>query len=354
MRVVMHRPDGTVYVKDGPAPECGPRQVLVAGAYGWISSGTESGFLRKMRAQRSKDPKDYWLGYTASGTVLRAGAEAPGFEPGMPVAIYGSPHVYHATELPVGRNLAVPVPPGVPLWAAASAGLGAIALHGLRQINVTFGDVIVHYGLGPVGMLAVQLAEAMGATVIASDLSPERVAALNGIMPGRAHVAGQADLKALALEKTRGRGADAVVLAISGPKAVEDNLADLLRIRGRVSLLGGSDEFPKLKDAARKELDVKFVHAGGPGRRDPQYEVEGVDYPAGYVPWTEARNMEAFLRAVAAGKVQIAPLVSHCFPIDAAPAAWDLVVETPQKTLGVLVDLAPGQHPAPPARGDMC
>jgi len=354
MKIVMHRPDGSVYVAERPEPACGARQVSVRGAFGFISSGTEGGFLRAMRKEASKDPKHYQLGYTASGVVEAAGADAPGFVQDQRVAVYGSPHVCHATAQAVGRNLAVPVPDNVPLWAASSAGLGAIALHGLRQIGVTLGDVVVQYGLGPLGMLAGQLAEAMGADLIAVDLQPARVDLFNAILPGRAFVAGRVDLNELVKQHTRGRGADAVVMVISGNKAVEDNLPGLLRDRGRVSLLsGGAKAFPDLRGADRKELEVKYVHAGGPGRRDPVYEVEGVDYPVAFVPWTENRNMEAYLRMVAKGRVQVGPLISHCFTVDEAPQAWDLVIEHPEKTLGVLIDLDPGRHERPAARGDM-
>ena len=42
-----------------------------------------------------------------------------------------------------------------------------------------------------------------------------------------------------------------------------------------------------------KELDVRFSRSYGPGRYDPLYEIEGIDYPAGYVRWTERRNLAA-------------------------------------------------------------
>ena len=44
-------------------------------------------------------------------------------------------------------------------------------------------------------------------------------------------------------------------------------------------------------DYYEKELDLRFSRSYGPGRYDPKYEIEGVDYPAGYVRWTERRNL---------------------------------------------------------------
>ena len=58
-----------------------------------------------------------------------------------------------------------------------------------------------------------------------------------------------------------------------------------------------------------KELSLVLSRSYGPGRYDPQYEEEGVDYPVGYVRWTEQRNMEAFLGLLAAGAMDVASLI---------------------------------------------
>jgi predicted dehydrogenase len=63
----------------------------------------------------------------------------------------------------------------------------------------------------------------------------------------------------------------------------------------------------------------------GPGRYDPLYEESGIDYPIGYVRWTEQRNMEAFLGQCAAGRLDLQPLVTHRFPIERAEEAYQLI-----------------------------
>ena len=55
-----------------------------------------------------------------------------------------------------------------------------------------------------------------------------------------------------------------------------------------------------------KELDVRFSRSYGPGRYDDRYELEGIDYPVGYVRWTEKRNLESFLNLVARNQVEVA------------------------------------------------
>ena len=54
----------------------------------------------------------------------------------------------------------------------------------------------------------------------------------------------------------------------------------------------------------------------GPGRYDPDYEQQGHDYPIGFVRWTEQRNFQAVLHALATGALRTEPLISHRFPID--------------------------------------
>jgi predicted dehydrogenase len=87
-----------------------------------------------------------------------------------------------------------------------------------------------------------------------------------------------------------------------------------------------------------KELDFRISRSYGPGRYDASYEQEGRDYPYAYVRWTEQRNMEAVVALVAAGRLQVAPIVSHRFTIDEAPRAYELITgKGGEPFLGVLL-----------------
>jgi predicted dehydrogenase len=85
-----------------------------------------------------------------------------------------------------------------------------------------------------------------------------------------------------------------------------------------------------------KELAFRVSSSYGPGRYDPEYEERGRDYPLAYVRWTAQRNFEAVLDLMADGRLHIAPLVSHEFPFERAPDAYDLLTGG-EPSLGVVL-----------------
>ena len=63
----------------------------------------------------------------------------------------------------------------------------------------------------------------------------------------------------------------------------------------KVVIVGAVPTGFERKNYYRKELDLRMSCSYGPGRYDTNYEEKGIDYPAGYVRWTENRNMKAFI-----------------------------------------------------------
>src|SRR5208282_4285107 len=63
----------------------------------------------------------------------------------------------------------------------------------------------------------------------------------------------------------------------------------------------------------------------------------GHDYPLPYVRWTEQRNMQAFLELVAAGRLDVRPLISHRYPFEQALEAYDLITTCREPSLGVVL-----------------
>jgi polar amino acid transport system substrate-binding protein len=277
---------------------------------------------RKVRSQLNQVKA---LGYSTSGIVVGVGKGAEEFRAGDRIACAGAGFASHAETNFVPANLCARVPGAVSLEAACYTTVGAIALHGLRQSEARVGEVAAVIGLGLVGQLTVQLLKAAGCQVIGfdPDQSACRLARISG-----------ADRASLSVKEmvetcralTMGRGADCILIT-AGTKSNQpvELAADLARDRARVVVVGlvGMDVPRHLYYA--KEIELRVSRSYGPGRYDQQYEEGGIDYPIGYVRWTEKRNMEAFLSLAAQGKVNPVALTTHRFGIDQANEAYDVI-----------------------------
>src|SRR3954469_7527188 len=93
------------------------------------------------------------------------------------VKVYGNNnHGGHANYMCVPANTLVPLPEELSFSAGAAISCGTGTAYGaLRRLNISGNDTIALFGQGPVGLSATQLAAAMGARVIALDVSPERL-----------------------------------------------------------------------------------------------------------------------------------------------------------------------------------
>ena len=91
-----------------------------------------------------------------------------------------------------------------------------------------------------------------------------------------------------------GIGADRVFLVAGGSSNQPVELAArLARDRATIVDIGKCKLDLPWNDYYEKELELRFSRSYGPGRYDPRYELDGIDYPAGYVRWTERRNLHA-------------------------------------------------------------
>ena len=86
-----------------------------------------------------------------------------------------------------------------------------------------------------------------------------------------------------------------------------------------------------------KELDVRLSRSYGPGRYDRQYEERGIDYPIGYVRWTEHRNLAAFVRLLADGRVVVADLITERIPVERARDGYEKLLRGELHPLGVIL-----------------
>ncbi len=259
-------------------------------------------------------------------------------KPGDRVASNGN----HAEVVSVPVNLCAGVPDGVSLEHASFAVLGAIALQGVRLAQIELGETVLVIGLGLVGQLAVSLLNAAGCRVIGTD--PDRSKCELALRMGAAIAAPGISGTAVASE-TGGLGADAVVITASTKSNGPIELAaDAVRKRGRVVLVGVVGLELDRRPFYFKEAEFVVSCSYGPGRYDARYEELGQDYPAAYVRWTEQRNIAAVLQAMASGKLNVEPLISHRFPIDKALDAYEMVRSGSEPYLGVVLQYDPARQ----------
>lgn len=363
---------GGVVVAEVPAPNVGAKNILVAVEYSCISVGTElagitamaaplykralrhpekvmravemareQGIVRTVKRIRGMLAVGSPTGYSAAGRVIEVGSEVDGFRPGDRVACSGAGIANHAEVIDVPVNLAVRVPDKLSMDLAATTTLGAIALQGVRRVAPTLGETIVVVGLGILGQITAQLLHANGCRVIGVDLSSRRIALAkengmdHGVDPGcEDHVAA-------ILRLTDGVGADAVVVTAATPEhgVIRDAML-ACRKKGRVVLVGDVGLNLKREDFYQKELDFFISTSYGPGRYDPYYEEEGQDYPLPYVRWTENRNMEAYLRLLADGRIDLRNLAHEPYDVEQADEAYALLANEGEKPLLMLLRYA--------------
>jgi polar amino acid transport system substrate-binding protein len=277
------------------------------------------------------------LGYSAAGVVVEAGALVPGLRPGDRVACAGAGFANHAEFNAVPGNLLARIPDGVSDEEAAFATLGSIALQGQRLADPKLGEVFLVIGLGLLGQLAAQLLQANGCRVIGFDPAP--------VMVDRAREIGvkaetdAAAIESLCLAETGGHGVDGVLICAATASNDPVTLAGAVtRENGRVVAVGAVGTQLPRDPYFRKEIAFHISRSYGPGRYDAEYEIGGVDYPYGYVRFTEQRNMAAFLDLIAAGRIDVKRLITHRFGFDDALEAYSLIKgERKEPYLGIVL-----------------
>ena len=259
-----------------------------------------------------------------------------GYKVGDKVACAGGGYAVHAEYALVPQNLLALLPEQVDFESAAFTTLGAIALHGFRLSQAQLGETVGVIGLGLLGQLAVMLACAAGCQVFGVDLDESRVKLATQMGAIAVHRSSAVEA---ALAFSHGRGLDNILICADTPADDPVELAgEIARDRGHVVAIGAVGQTLPRKVYYTKELSFINSRSYGPGRYDPAYEESGQDYPIGYVRWSEGRNLEAFVKLLADKRVDVKPLITHRFPIEDAPAAYELITgKSNQPFLGVLL-----------------
>jgi predicted dehydrogenase len=375
VKQVLQDRSGLTVVRDVPPPPCAQGGLLVRNSFSAISSGTERARVtlsKKSLPAKARERPDLArdvierarqegiratsqtvkrklaeatpVGYSSAGEILELGAGAVGFEIGDRVACAGGGHANHAEIVSIPTNLCAKVPDGVSLEAASLTTIASIALHGIRLADTRIGDRVAVVGSGLVGQLAVRLLQAAGSEVVVLDVDPARIERARAAGVAHAFLVDDSAPRRV-LEATGGVGVDAVVVtaAASSNEPLLTAMA-IARDRGTVILVGDVPIDLPRSPLYEKELRLCVSRSYGPGRYDRQYEERGLDYPIGYVRWTEKRNMEAILALQASGRLRLDDLVDDVVPVDEAPRAYErLIAPIDQRPCGAVL-LSYGQR----------
>src|SRR5665647_3890953 len=368
-QVVLNLKDGGLTVEDVPIPTLKGSGVLVRNHYSVISAGTESGLvdladkslIGKARARpdlamkvinKAKQDglisafdqamgrleKREPLGYSSAGTVISVSEDIANIKVGDRVACAGAGYANHADVAFVPKNLCAKVPDNVDLKNACFTTVGSIAMQGIRNADLRVGENVVVVGLGLIGLITVQILKASGCRVFGTDLDESKVKLAKELGADVALSRSTPYLEESVRQFSRGIGADVTIIAAATrSNDPVDFAGKITRERGKVVIVGlvGMD-IPR-EEYYNKEIELRVSRSYGPGRYDRSYEEFGRDYPAPYVRWTENRNMQAFLDLLSMKKISMESIISHEFPIEQAPDAYDMI-EQRKPYLGIVLN----------------
>lgn len=359
---------GKMEILEVPFPALGSGQVLVRNHYSVISAGTEGktvsdarkGYIAKARSRKKEVKmvldmvktnglkKTYDLvmnklnapsplGYSSAGEVIAVGDDINDLKVGDFVACGGGGAV-HADVVAVPRNLCVKVEKSVDLKYAAFATIASIAIQGIRQADLRFGENCVVIGLGLIGQITVQMLEASGIQAIGVDIDDRQVEAAKQCGASLALNRKQAGIEQIIKDYTDGNGTDAVIIT-AGTSSLDpvEFAGEVCRKKGKVVVVGAVPTGFSRPNYYRKELELKMSSSYGPGRYDMDYEEKGRDYPIGYVRFTENRNMQTFINYLKSGKIDMSKVVTHEFELDQAPDAYTMILERSEPFSGIVI-----------------
>lgn len=363
---------GGIAVEETPEPQCGFGRLLVRVEYSCVSPGTELVSLKSAqmplwkRALRQRGHVRRVLemarqtglrstiarvqgrlgggtptGYSVAGVVDTIGEGVEGFNLEDRVACAGAGLANHAGWVEVPMNLCVRIPEGVDTAQAATVTLGAIALQGVRRAEPTLGETVLVVGLGALGLLTCQMLLANGCRVFGVDPDSARRSLARSLGLDACFDPTTEDVPTLVALRTVGHGADATLVTASGAgDCIISEAFKSTRRKGRVVLVGDVGLNLIRQDFYAKELDFRISCSYGPGRYDPTYEEEGLDYPLPFVRWTENRNMQAYLDLLAQGRIRLNAMIGLTFDVEKARDAYE-ALQSPDRPPMVLLAYAP-------------
>ena len=340
--VYLHAP-GDLRIREEPVPRLGgPDEALIRVAAVGVC-GSDCHFYSRGRIGRFVVQEPIILGHECSGTVVEVGAEVehlkPGdvvaVEPGVPcrrcrrcregrynlceqeVVFMATPGLTHGAfreYLTWPADFLFKLPEGMSAEDGAMVEPLAVGVHACRRGGIAPGQSAAVIGAGPIGLLAAQAAAAYGAhPVIVTDVVSARVALAEKL--GMIAVdAGKVDAVEAIRSHTEGRGPDVIIETAGTVPTVREAMA-AVKTGGVVVLVGMLPEDEAMlpvMDMIGREYDVRTVFR----------------YANCYPP---------AISLIAAGRIQLAPLRTHEFPLDETQQAIETMIGDKARAVKVLV-----------------
>jgi 2-desacetyl-2-hydroxyethyl bacteriochlorophyllide A dehydrogenase len=304
----------------------GPHEVVVQARRSVISPGTELAHYRGdslvgllPHAQRPRQP--FHPGYAMAGTVLAAGPDS-GYAAGTSVLSH-TPH-QSVVRFDARQRVCLPLPAGIDLDIAPFARLGQIGGISLQLTAARPGDTVAVIGLGPVGNLVAQLAQASGYRVVSVERSP-----------GRRDLARSTGLRTVVGPEEAGHavapaGAN-LVLECSGSQHAVQLAAEICARHGEVMMIGAP--WRPEPEVAASSVTARVFERFLSLRSGWEWQVPLYDEErsvAGCTRWV--------LERLADGSVATGRLVSGTITPDRAHAAYGVLDSEPERHLTFLFD----------------
>ena len=356
---------GEILLEETPLPNCGANEVLIKTEKSLISPGTErmllefgkASYLQKAKQQPDKvkmvldkiktdglaptletvfaklgEPMP--LGYCNAGVVIDVGSNVTEFKVGDRVVSNGA----HSEVVTIGKNLVAKIPDNVSFEQASFTVIASIGLQGIRLFQPTLGEKVVVIGLGLIGQITMEFLKVNGCEAIGVDIDQGKVelAKKNGFIA--LNPANGEDIISFVANHTDEIGVDGVIItAATKSNGPLEQAAEITRRKGRIVAVGAIGMNIPRPPFYKKEISFHISSSYGPGRYDDAYEVEGIDYPIGYVRWTENRNFQAILQLLSSGGLNFKYLITHKYKFNEAPKAYNEILNN-RDALGVVLE----------------
>ena len=353
MRAAVYRGVNQISVETVPVPEIGPGELLVKIATCGIC-GTD---LKKIHTGSHSAPRIF--GHEMAGTIVKVGQGVTQFALGNRVMVHhhvpcgecyycrkqtfaqcpvykkvgatagfepsggGFAEYIRVMDWIVANRGVVRIPDGVPFEQASFIEPANTVLKGVKLLNLAADETVLVIGQGPIGLMFAALAHRTGARVLTSDFYPERhiIAAKFGLH--EPILAGTENVIERVRGATDGRGADAVILAVSVDALIQTAM-DTVRPGGKVMLFAQTQHGEASFDPGAVCMDEKTLlgsYSASAAILDEVTDLVLGGYRSGF---------------------DLTQLISHRFSLEEAAKAIEVASHPTAASMKIMIEPVPG------------